>query len=106
MSSPTNENGTAPNLQPAAAPVAAKEKLVKIKVLYPIRRMINGVEHVHTPDQHIDPAKRRDVIVEVTEDEAKQFCDTKFDIGYTDTFGDRDKRDIKRTIVHRAERVK
>lgn len=86
-------------------PPVEQTKMVKVKVLYPIRvtRTYKGkeVEEVVTPGT--DKAPR---IVEVSEEEAKEFCDTKFDIGMKEHFGPLERRSARRTSVVRAERVK
>lgn len=95
MSSPTTDlkASDASNI-PTEAP---KKNLVTIKAVYPIRLTEkDGSEKIVSVGQTAD----------VTEEQAKEFCDTKFDLGYTDTFGERDERDIKKTIVSRAVRVK
>lgn len=71
-------------------------KMVKIRAKSPIRIMKEGVEHVIQPGE----------VADVSDAEAKEFCDKKIDIGYKNTFGNRHPSDIKKEFVVRAERVK
>jgi hypothetical protein len=69
--------------------------MVKIKTKHPIRLMRDGAEHTVTEGQ----------VVEVTELEAKEFCDKEFDLGYRNSFGYIDGPTTMVTKTRRAERV-
>lgn len=90
MSSPDNKQA---NLVAPGKP--NQTRMVKIKALQPIRLTREGGEKIVAPGQ----------TAEVTEDEAREFCDKKFDIGVRDYFGNSDKKALKNTVVKRAERV-
>lgn len=70
-------------------------KMVKIKTIYPIRVMREGAEVI----------VKEGNVVEVTEDEAKEFCDKEFKLGYKDIFGNVDPHAFKPKNAKRAERV-
>lgn len=77
-------------------PPKDQAKMVKIKAIHPIR-VGQGVE-----EQVVTPGN----IAMVTEEEAREFCDKKFDIGFKDTFGNRHPSEAQKKTVIRAERVK
>lgn len=77
-------------------PPKAQAKLVKIKAIQPIRFGPKDDPKIITPGQ----------TAEVSEEDAAEFCDKKFDMGYKDKFGSSEKRDAVKHIVTRAERVK
>lgn len=71
-------------------------RMVKIKTIYPIRlKEKDGSERIITEGN----------TAMVTEDEAKEFCDRKFDVGHKNQFGNADPSDHSRMSVRRAERV-
>lgn len=80
-------------------------QMVKVKVHHPIRIVRDGIEQIIQPDQNADVSKRKQTIAEITEEEAKEFCDREFDIGYREIFGNVPKGYVKTTIVKRAERI-
>lgn len=77
-------------------PPKAQTRMVKIKATYPIRIMNGKDEHIIQPG----------TTAEVSEEEAKEFCDKKIDIGYKDTFGNSDPSLVHRKSAIRAVRVK
>jgi hypothetical protein len=76
-------------------PPTDQTKMVKIKAIYPIRVGKGDAETVITPGN----------TVEVSESEAKEFCDKSFNLGMKDTFGNRHPSEAHAKIVKRAERV-
>jgi len=81
-------------------PPAEQTKMVKIKAIYPIRvpKVVKGkeIEEIVSPGQ----------TAEVSEEDAREFCDRKFNIGMKEHFGPLERRAARRTMVTRAERVK
>jgi hypothetical protein len=92
MSSPEQHQ----NQTTLTSPPVKQARMVRIKAIHPIRTMKGDVEVITTPGN----------TVEVTEDEAKEFCDRPFDIGYKQAFGNIDPSMARKTVIHRAERVK
>lgn len=81
-------------------------QMVKVKVNHPIRVIRDGFESVISPDANPDKSKRKAVLAEITEDEAKEFCDKEFNIGFREVFGAIPAGDyIKPTVIKRAERL-
>ena len=102
MSSPNPQqpNQTQMTTQPA------QKRMVKIRALAPIR--VDRGEFKGQPVEHVvQPGE----VVEVSEAEAKEFCDKKIDVGYKGKmkgtgFGSHHPSDMQKTFVTRAERVK
>lgn len=90
MSSPENKDQTTLNHPPKA-----QTKMVKIKAIYPIRIGEGKSEHVVTEGKTVD----------VTEEDAKEFCDRKYSIGHREGSGGYQTRGAKETQVFRAVRV-
>lgn len=104
MSSPTTD--VKADAKPEVKPeIKAGPKMVKIKALHPIRVYTMAEDGEGKPIK-VENVVQPDTEVEVTEAEAREFCDKTFDLGYTDIFGERDDRDIKKTFRTRAVRVK
>lgn len=86
------------------APDKSKQKMVKIQAVYPIRLGDHWDEKVKgvVPGKEIKPGE----IVEVTEEEAQQFCDHKASAYYAFR-GDREMSDpdFKEPKQSRAKRV-
>jgi hypothetical protein len=76
-------------------PPSSQTKMVRIKAIYPIRLGEGKLEHVVTEGN----------VVSVSEEDAKEFCDKKYLIGYRDN-GGYQTRGAKETQVYRAVRVK
>lgn len=91
MSSPTTTDKNVSLVNPPTKQV----KMVKIKTSQAIRLNRDNSETIVPPGKVID----------VTEDEAKEFCDRQFKLGMRDTFGNFDKNTVRPTIIRRAERV-
>lgn len=83
-----------------------QSEMVKVKLNSPIRINRGGSDTIISPDQNPDPKLRKEVTVDLTEEEAVEFCDKKFDLGYKDKFGSSEARDARKHTVYRAERVK
>ena len=96
MSSPDQKKDAA-----LVNPPVNQTRMVKIKAKTPIRTMRKEgsmeVEHIHQPGS----------VIEVTEEEAKEFCDKKISIGHKGQgFGNFEKQTVQERFVVRAERVK
>jgi hypothetical protein len=76
-------------------PPKKQTKMVKIKAIYPIRVMDGKNEKIITEGS----------TCEVTEEEAKEFCDKEFNTGYRDVFGYSDPRAVKPVVAKRAVRL-
>ncbi len=70
-------------------------KLVKIKANTAIRLTKDGVEEIITEGK----------VVEVSEEDAREYCDREFNLGYKDTFGNFDPHSVKPKVIRRAVRV-
>ena len=92
MSSLENKDSKTANL---INPPTKQVKMVKIRAKYPIRINREGLEDIVSIGQTAD----------VTEEEAKEFCDKEFNIGHKDRFGNLDVVMDKTKKVVRAERV-
>lgn len=90
-------NPSNPSTTTMVASPKSTTQMVKIRAKSPIRLYDENKNEII-----VNPGEE----TEVTEAQAKEFCDKQIDIGYKNTFGERDKRDIQRTMVIRAERVK
>lgn len=85
---------------PAAEQKPTARKLVKIEVLRPIM-IERKVDHRFLQGRVIEPSRdpRKPVVVEVSEEDAKLFCDTQFDGHHSfsgERIGDCAKHDYRR----------
>lgn len=77
-------------------PPTKQTRMVKIRAKAPIRTVNDkGHETIH----------QTGAVVEVTEEEAAEFCDKKIALGYKDTFGQYEGDALKQQSVTRAERI-
>lgn len=77
-------------------PPKNQTRMVKIRAKTPIRTVNDkGHETIH----------QTGAVVEVTEEEAAEFCDKKIALGYKDTFGQYEGNALKEQTVVRAERI-
>lgn len=70
-------------------------KMIKAKTLHPVRLMRDGSETI----------VKEGTPVELTEEEAKEFCDKDFEIGHRDVFGYQDVLASRPAKIRRAERL-